>query len=149
MSCNLNLSPLDPLDASRSTWRNAWMRYIHYTYSQQFRMIFSVLHRRGPLEVGTFIEMVFLAFSPSIDPIQYRLDCFHCFHPGIFFYFSLKELYTSQTTLAQKTVLTPLNNKVRLKKVIFDLLHAKKSARIFEQNPQIKIENFVYIHKNH
>ena len=114
MSCNLNLSPLD---ASRSTWRNAWMRYIHYTYSRQFRMIsFSVLYRRGPLEVGTFIEMVFLAFSPSIDPIQHRLNCFHCFHPGIFFYFSLKELYTSQTTLAKKIVLTPLSNEFRFEK---------------------------------
>ena len=30
---------------------------------------------------------------------------------------SLKELYTSQTTLAQKIVLTPLNNKFRLKNV--------------------------------
>ena len=46
---------------------------------------------------------------------------------------NLKELYTSETILAQKIVLTPLNNEFKLKIWKYDLLHAKKSANIFEK----------------
>ena len=49
----------------------------------------------------------------------------------------LKELYTSETTFAQKLVLTPLNNKFSVKNSILDLLHTKYpqifSAKILKE----------------
>ena len=48
--------------------------------------------------------------------------------------FPLKELYTSETTLAQKIVLTPLNNKFVLKIRYLTPIMQKRSANIFGQN---------------
>ena len=45
-----------------------------------------------------------------------------------------------ETTLAQQIVLTSLNNEFRFKNLyLFNLLHAKKSSRNFEKNPQKSI----------
>ena len=60
-----------------------------------------------------------------------RFDVEEIFSP--FLSFILKELYTSEKTLAQKIVLTPLNNEFVLK-IRYSTHHAKKSANIFGQN---------------
>ena len=53
----------------------------------------------------------------------------------------LKELYTSETTLAQKIVLTPLNNEFVLKIRYSTPIMQKKSANIFGQNLKSDLES--------
>ena len=79
----------------------------------------------------------------------------------------LKELYTSETTLAQKIVLTLLNNEFVLK-IRYSTPIMQKSANIFGQNlkselksgpsvmmdnykcvSKLKINNFVFMNENH
>ena len=48
-------------------------------------------------------------------------------------YLDLKELYTSETTLAKKIVLTPLNNEFTIK--------IQNSTSFMLKNPQIFLQN--------
>ena len=47
--------------------------------------------------------------------------------------FALKELYTSQTTLTQKIVLTPLNNEFRLKNLYWTSFMLKNPPEFFKK----------------